>query len=153
MGDTLLWEFIKAVFLFGIVIVLAWFTTRFVGLRMGGAVRGRSLRVLEHVPAGRDRSVMLLEVGGRVYLVGSTAQQVTLLDAIDDPDVIDRIMKEAPDPALNPLSMALPQPFQELLARASARAGSGPVEPPPVDENARRVEEQIERLRRLQGNK
>lgn len=150
-------------FLFGLVLVLAWLTTRFVGQRMGSPMGGSSLRVLQHLPAGRDRSIMLLEVGGRVYLLGITAQQVTLLDAIDDPEVLERVLANVPAAGELPLTAALPRSFAEVLGRLTGRAGPqkpGTNEAPPSGEPAAptdsgpettRLREQIERLRRMQN--
>lgn len=153
-----MWEFFQALFLFSLVLVLAWLTTRLLGYRTFGAMRGRMVRVLEHVPAGRDRSIMLLEVGGRLYLVGATAEHISLLDAIDDPAVIERILAQAPSGAPAPLGVALPESFRETLERL--RGGSGAPQsspqdqpPAPADNSAeiQRLEQQLERLRRLQG--
>lgn len=150
-------------FLFALVIVLAWLTTRFVGQRMGSPMGGSSLRVLQHIPAGRDRSIMLLEVGGRVYLLGITAHQVTLLDAIEDPEVMARILTNAPAARDLSLTAALPRSFADVLGRLTGRPA--PQEPPaqartPGEEGApstdsspetARLREQIERLRRMQN--
>jgi flagellar biogenesis protein FliO len=147
------WELLYAFFLFGLVLVLAWLSTRLVGYRMGLAARGRMVRVLEQVPAGRERMIMLLEVGGRVYLVGSTSEQISLIDAIDDPAVIERLLAHAPAAEATPLQTMLPVSFRDLLAKVRP---SGQAQPqPPADQAAageeeRRLQEQLERLRRLQ---
>ncbi len=164
MSDgQLMWQLIQALFLFALVLVLVWWSTRFIALRMGGVMRGRALRILEHVPAGRDRAILLLEVGGRLYLVGATAQSISLLDTIEDPNTIQRILEGFPEGELSP-GLSLPGSFREVLQRAMGRTtpGSGPAEAPaaspaaeqgrtPADsEEIRRLQEQIERLRRLQ---
>ena len=139
------WELVKAVFLFGLVLGLAWLSTRLVGHRMGLASRGRMVRVLENVPAGRDRSIMLLEVGGRIYLVGSTADRISLIDAIDDPDVIERVLAQTPPEQPS----HLPASFREIFAKVR---GAAPVQIPPADEESteERLRQQLDRLRRLQ---
>lgn len=148
-------DFIKAVFLFGLVLVLAWLSTRLVGYRMGAAMRGRMVRVLEQVPVGRDRSVVVLEVGGRLYLVGATAQQVTLIDAIDDPDTISRLLAQAQQPD-TPLAAALGGSFREVLdrIRGGGKSAPGSQEPssaaPLGTPDAERLQEQLDRLRRMQ---
>lgn len=141
-------------FLFAVVVFLAWLTTRLVGTRMTGPTRGRPLRVLQHVPVGRERSILLLEVGGRIYMLGATAQQVTLLDAIDDPAAIQRIMAGLPPEGENPLGKILPQSFSDVLNQAlggfgsAGRAPNKPGQPAEADETER-LQEQIERLKRL----
>lgn len=146
------WQLIQAFFLFVLVLVLAWLSTRLVGARFGLAMRGRLIRVLEHVPAGRDRSIMLLEVGGRLYLVGATAERISLLDAINDPAVMQRVMEQVPPGDANPLAAALPGSFKEMLEKV--RGGVvGAAQPPRAgadDEEIKRLEQQLERLRRMQ---
>lgn len=158
-------------FLAAVVAVLAWLTTRFVGTRMGAASRGRPMRVLQHIPAGRDRSILLLEIGGRLYLIGATANQVSLLDAIGEPETVSRIMSEVPDTDSLALGPMLPGAFNDLLGKAlqrlpaNLRPGRGPdsalspapgepesgqAEAPDAGESDR-LREQIERLRRLQS--
>jgi flagellar biogenesis protein FliO len=134
------------------VLALAWAATRFVGLRMGAPARGRLLRVLEHVPAGRDRSILLLEVSGRLYLVGATGQQIQLLDAIEDPETIRRIMESVPATPENPLGELIPASFKEALTRVLSRQPKAPASSGEdvSQAEAERLKEQIDRLRRLQ---
>jgi len=150
------WELVQATFLFGLVLLLAWLSTRLVGQRMSVASRGRMVRVLEHLPAGRDRSILLLEVGGRLYLVGSTGEQFNLLDAIDDPDTIARVLAQAPTPQVNPVEAMLPDSFRQVLDRVRGRQQpeeAAQLEQPVPGEEVQRLQEQLERLRRLQEKK
>lgn len=145
---------LQFLFLFSLVVALAWLTTRFVGTRVGATMRGSSLRVIQHIPAGRDRSIMLLEAGGRVYLLGITAHQVTLLDAIEDPSVIGRILERAPAPGENPLQQILPSSFADVLKKVAGRPHSGSSaaqESLPNSAEIGRLQEQIERLRQIQN--
>ncbi|HYF95565.1 MAG TPA: flagellar biosynthetic protein FliO [Symbiobacteriaceae bacterium] len=139
------WELWKAVFLFGLVVGLAWLSTRMVGYRMGLAARGRMVRVLENVPAGRDRSIMLLEVGGRIYLVGSTADRISLIDAIDDPDVVERVLTQTPPEQSGPL----PASFREILAKVRGQSAP-PAASGEEESTEERLRQQLDRLRRLQ---
>lgn len=71
--------------MFLLVVVAAWACTRFVGRRFSagaGAGSGR-LRVVERVALGPDRALVLVRAGGRVFLVGSAPQQLTLLAELD----------------------------------------------------------------------
>lgn len=155
MGDFLM--LLEAVLLFGLVLGLAWLSTRLLGYRMGLATRGRMVRVLENVPAGRDRSIMLLEVGGRIYLVGSTSDRISLIDAIDEPEVIERVMAQVPPEQPNPLDTVIPASFRDVLAKvrlpgraqaeASANPGAAPADAAASEE---RLKQQLERLRQLQ---
>jgi flagellar biosynthetic protein FliO len=156
------WELVQALFLFAVVLGLAWISTRFVATRMNAPARGRLLRVLEHVPAGRDRSIMLVEVGGKIYLVGATGEQIRLLDTIADAEAVQRIMERVPETPAIPLGALIPDSFKAVLSRVMVPgAPQSPAQPEqqpaqanqpagaPVDE-AERLQQQIERLRRIQ---
>ncbi|HYF79429.1 MAG TPA: flagellar biosynthetic protein FliO [Symbiobacteriaceae bacterium] len=154
MDDFLM--LLEAVLLFGLVLGLAWLSTRMLGYRMGLATRGRMVRVLENVPAGRDRSIMLLEVGGRIYLVGSTSDRISLIDAIDDPGVIERVMAQAPEEQPSPLETMIPASFRDVLAkvrlpgRPGAEAQTKPADAAEAEGSEERLKQQLERLRKLQ---
>ncbi|HWI51243.1 MAG TPA: flagellar biosynthetic protein FliO [Symbiobacteriaceae bacterium] len=148
MGESFL-QLLQAVFLFGLVLGLAWLSTRMIGYRMGLASRGRMVRVLENVPAGRDRSIMLLEVGGRIYLVGSTGERISLIDAIEDPEVIERLMAQTPPVQPNPLEAMIPASFRDVLSKVRG-GGQQPVPPAEPDSTEERLQQQLDRLRRLQ---
>ena len=60
--------------MFLLVVVAAW--------AGAGAGSGR-LRVVERVALGPDRALVLVRAGGRVFLVGSAPQQLTLLAELD----------------------------------------------------------------------
>lgn len=150
------YQLLQLTVLFVLVVGLAWLTARLVGTRFGASNRGSSLRVLQHIPAGRDRSIMLLEVGGRYYLLGITGHQVSLLDQIDDAGAIARILELTPPPS--PLDRRVADTFSDLLGKALRRPALGgdpaevadPVsEGPEMDQT--KLREQIERLRRLQN--
>jgi flagellar protein FliO/FliZ len=148
-------ELVQAVFLFALVLLLAWLSTRVVGTRMGGYARGRMIRVLEHVPAGRDRTLLLVEMGGKVYLIGATADRINLLDAISDPEAVARLLEQAPADQ-NPLGFALPSSFRDVFEKL--RSGYRPeaersTETPAAGQaeaEMDRLQQQLDRLRRLQ---
>lgn len=110
-------QIISSVLLFGLVVFLAWLTTRLLGQQWGaGPRRGRTLNVREQVPVGKDRSIALVEVGDRLYVVGSTGQGITLLDIITDPAVIAQV--RAANPPVQPLTVSgLLRPFPGLLPK------------------------------------
>lgn len=128
-------QILSSVLLFGLVVFLAWLTTRLLGQQWGaGPRRGRTMNVREQVPVGKDRSIALVEVGDRLYVVGSTGQGITLLDIITDPALIAQV--RAANPPVQPLSVSgMLRPFPSLLqkgmgAPAEAQSGSDAMEEP-----------------------
>ncbi len=66
-----------------LVLVAAWLTTRFVATRGRGLAKGRFIQVKEHFYISKDKSVLLLEVGGKYFLVGATNQSMQLLGTLE----------------------------------------------------------------------
>ena len=75
----------------GIVIILfaAYYATYYVGLkasgqsRRGSKIPSRSTQILERFAISRDKSFCVVEVAGKVYIVGITNQSMTLLDTVE----------------------------------------------------------------------
>ena len=58
--------------LFVLVLALAWFCSRWLGGRYGFQSMGRTIRVLERVMVGPDRSLLVVRTGEQVWLLGCT---------------------------------------------------------------------------------
>ena len=81
-----------AIFIF--VVGLAYFAARFLGGRFAQQKMGYGGRILSHLPLGPNRSVCIIEMAGRIFMLGVTEHSVTLLAEINDPDEIDRLHRE-----------------------------------------------------------
>ena len=64
------------VFLF--VAGLAYYVSKFLGGRFGRSMTGNGGRVLEHLPLGPGRSACVVELAGRILLLGVTEHSITL---------------------------------------------------------------------------
>ena len=96
-------------FLFLVVLLLAWLCSRWLGAKFGtGAAGGKSIEVLERMAAGPDRAVLILRAGGKVFLVGSTSRHFDLIGELDAAEFEDR-----PGPAEH-----TPAPFAAALQSA-----------------------------------
>ena len=74
-----------------LILGFAYFFTKYVVGRnfqgtFGGAHRGM-LQVLTQLPLGRDRQVVLIRMGDRYFLLGSTANEINLLSEIPKEEV------------------------------------------------------------------
>lgn len=84
-----------------LVLVLAYFTTRFVGKRYGAAGQGSKLiRVLDRVPISQDKQLLLIIVAGKAMLIGAAPQGVSKLCDIDVQD-LPPVPDDAPGPAFS----------------------------------------------------
>lgn len=68
------------------VIGLALLFTRFMGRWQGLQTRGRRLKVIEGVPIGKDRQLLLVAVGKEVLVVGSSEGGVSLVHKVEEPE-------------------------------------------------------------------
>ncbi len=88
----------------GLVLALLILALR--GLQRLSGRKGRPLgrppaiEVLDTVPLAQGASLFLVSVGQRALLLGGTAQQVSLLTEVDDPDLIARLRPSQPRSSL-----------------------------------------------------
>jgi len=81
-----------AIFIF--VVGLAYFAARFLGGHFAQQKMGYGGKILSHLPLGPNRSVCIMEMAGRVFMLGVTEHSITLLTEITDMDEIDRLHRE-----------------------------------------------------------
>lgn len=71
-----------------IVLLLAWLALKFLAGRMGSiGFSGRNIKIHETMPLGYRRSLHVVEVGGKVLLIGSTEGGIALLAELDREDL------------------------------------------------------------------
>ena len=70
-------------FLFVLVLVLAWYCSKWLGGRFGFAATGGTVRVLERVMIGPDRYLLVVRAGEEVLLLGATPQHIERLGELD----------------------------------------------------------------------
>ena len=80
---------------FAFVVVMAYFASRFLSGRFQHQAAANGGRILEHLALGPNKSVCVVEIGGKVVLLGVTEHQVSLLAEIEDADEIDRLRRQA----------------------------------------------------------
>ena len=86
---------ISLVAVFAFVVVMAYFASRFLSGRFQRQSSETGGRLMEHLALGPNKSVCVVEIGGRVLLLGVTDHQITLLGEIEDPEEIDRLRRQA----------------------------------------------------------
>ena len=64
------------------IIVAAYFATKYLSGK-GRSVKSRQMRILDRMMLGKDKHIVLLEVGGKNLLIGVTNQQINVLGDID----------------------------------------------------------------------
>ena len=90
--------------IFGFVVVMAYFAARFLGGKFAQHMTGSGGRILEHLPLGPNRSVCIVEMADRVFLLGVTEHSITLLSEITDPEEVERLHRNS---MMRPLDTAM----------------------------------------------
>ena len=78
---------------FGLLGALYWLTNRYSG--KFGSNSNRKIRLVEKLPLGDKRSLILVEIGQQSYLVGSTPQNISMLAPLEKEESI--CDQETPD--------------------------------------------------------
>lgn len=71
------------ILLFVLVLFLAWYCTRWIGKRCNAPHTSGEIEVLERTPIGTDRMLVIIRVCGKVWLLGVTSQQISLICELD----------------------------------------------------------------------
>jgi len=78
------------VFFIGLIAIIfaAYYVTYYIGLKasgrsQSGRLRNKNINVIDRFAVSRDKSFYLVEIAGKVYVVGITNQTMTLLDTLD----------------------------------------------------------------------
>ena len=78
---------------FAVVVVMAYFTAKFIGGRFNARMSTGGGRVLENLPLAPNRSVCIVEMAGRVFLLG-VGENITFLDEITDEETIQSLREK-----------------------------------------------------------
>ena len=76
-------------FIIGTVVILfgAYFVTYYVGMKASGqtraGLRNRNINLIDRYAIARDKQFCVIEVAGKVYIVGITNHAIALLDTLD----------------------------------------------------------------------
>ena len=76
---------------FAFVVVMAYMASRFLSGRFAQTSEGQGGRILAHLPLGPNRSVCVVELAERVFMLGVTEHSITLLREVTDEDEIERL--------------------------------------------------------------
>ena len=102
-------------FIIGTIAIIAgaYYATAYIsklGTKMTGRKSGRHIILRERFALSKDKSFCIVEIHGKVYVVGITNQSMTLLDTLDADAVIEDV------PAAAAKTMSLGAGFAAVLA-------------------------------------
>ena len=81
---------------FAFVVVLAYFVARAFGKSSMRTLAARGGQVHLQMPLGPNRSVCVVELYGRIFVLGVTDAGIRLIAEIDDPETLEEIRSSTP---------------------------------------------------------
>lgn len=99
--DGMLW-IISSLLMMAGVLVLAYYTTRWLGRRSLAQSGSKMIQVLDRAPLGQDKSLVVVKVAGKVMLLGASQNSIRKLCDLEN--VEDYLPAEK-----------VPESFSELL--------------------------------------
>ena len=87
-------DVLRVVGALAVLVPLAYLTTRLVGSRVG-LRPGRAMRLVDTLPLGPGRALYLVEVGGRMLVIGVSGQWMERLAAVTDPEEVAQLRRLA----------------------------------------------------------
>lgn len=92
MKSPNLWlSFLQLLLVLGIIVAAAWSIIRLFGKQVHAKMQGTWINVVDEVVLGQNRGIMLCEVGGKLYALGVTDKEISLLFEVDNPKLLEEI--------------------------------------------------------------
>ena len=88
---------LSLVAVFAVVVVMAYFTAKFIGSRFNARMATGGGRVLENLPLAPNRSVCIVEIAGRVFLLGVGENISLLAEITEDTNIVENLRERNKD--------------------------------------------------------
>lgn len=82
---------------FAIVVGLAYFTSKFLSQRLSPTMQSRMVRIHDIAALGPNKSLYLVEIGNRIFLLGVTEHNITYLQEFTDEQFITELRAKNSD--------------------------------------------------------
>jgi len=69
------------------ILFLAWLTTKFVGKRVVGDKRAKRMKIVESLPLGLDRNLLLVQVGVKYYMLASSRTRTDFMSEVEPGEI------------------------------------------------------------------
>lgn len=74
----------SAIFMVGLVLLLAWWSSRMLGGHYQKASSGQTMKILEQIRLGADQRLLLMKMKEKVFLIGVSQAGIQLLAELDE---------------------------------------------------------------------
>ena len=134
------------VFFVGLIAIIfaAYYVTYYIGLKASGQSRGRlrnkNINIVDRFSISKDKSFCLVEIGGKVYVIGITNQSMTLIDTLDAAAFSEAAAEQRDKPLwqmapggrfTGPMTRKLAGFMAKKMGRPLAGSGDAEYAPPP----------------------
>lgn len=92
-------EVLGLLLVFGLIIGLAYLTTRIVGTKLSGRTKNKYMRIVETLPLGIDKALYLIGVDKKFFLFFSGKKGFELVSEIDIDDLVEDNVDEEQESA------------------------------------------------------
>ncbi len=90
--ESYVWLIFKTIFVIGILIGGFYFFFKFITEKVGIAAVGQEvITILSVVPLGQNKFLQVVDIAGKVYVLGVSDNNINLITEIKDKDDVDRI--------------------------------------------------------------
>jgi len=103
-GASIWLDLLKLVFILVLILGAAWSVIRILGQKSSKRMQGKWLQVVDEVMMGNNRGIVLCRTGSRVYALGVTDHNISLLFEINSPEMLAEIEQQniaGPEDAIN----------------------------------------------------
>lgn len=113
--------FLYVIVVIGIVLALAYYGTRFVGRNSKPRFKSKNMKIVEILPMGLDKNLILIEVGKKNFLFSNTKNGLVLVSEINREDLVfenvsefEELLKKESMGLVNPLNSSIKENLLRL---------------------------------------
>ncbi|MBS4536039.1 flagellar biosynthetic protein FliO [Clostridium sp. D2Q-14] len=89
-----IFRMIFAIFVFLIILALAYFTSRFIAKSNTKLNNGRNMIMLDALNLGNNKKIIMVKIIDDIYILGVSNSQVNIIDKLDSDISIENLTKE-----------------------------------------------------------
>lgn len=89
MGADLLTMVFKIIAFLPFIVFLIYIVLKYGGGNLQKLQNGKYLKIIERVPLSKDSSLVVVKMGGRAYVVSSTAHRVEILRELEEEETFE----------------------------------------------------------------
>ncbi|MCR4802210.1 MAG: flagellar biosynthetic protein FliO [Lachnospiraceae bacterium] len=101
---------IGTLFVFVVVLVVAYYVTRWIGQKEQGRFGEKNIRIIEGYRMGTNKSVQIVKVGNKYFVLGVGKDEISYLGEVNEEELV------FPENTIKPL----PE-FKDILAKAKEK--------------------------------